>query len=60
VLRDTEDEVRKRCFPTTPKSAADPDRALLTSSAFGRPQTLLADRLASAWLIRRFITRRRA
>jgi len=56
VLRDTEAEVRKMMFPDAPK----PGR--LTESgryyfkrAWATRKPLWADRLASAWLIRRFI-----
>jgi hypothetical protein len=56
VLRDTEDEVRKKMFPDSPKSG----RLTQTGRYYFKRlwasrKPLLADRLASAWLIRRFI-----
>lgn len=56
VLRDTEGEVRKRMFPDVPQSG----RLTQTGRHYFRRlwasrKPLWADRLASAWLIRRFI-----
>jgi len=56
VLRDTEGEVRKKMFPDAPKSG----RLTQTGRYYFKRlwasrKPLLADRLASAWLIRRFI-----
>ena len=56
VLRDTEAEVRKMMFPDAPK----PGRVTQTGRyyfkrAWATRKPLWADRLASAWLIRRFI-----
>jgi len=56
VLRDTEGEVRKRMFPDAPNSG----RLTQTGRYYFKRlwasrKPLLADRLASAWLIRRFI-----
>jgi len=56
VLRDTEGEIRKRMFPDAPHS----DRLTRTGRYYFKRvwasrKPLLADRLASAWLIRRFI-----
>jgi len=48
VLRDTEDEVRKKMFPTPQVRPPDPDRALLLQARLGVRKPLLADRLASA------------
>src|SRR2546429_454646 len=56
ALRDTEGEVRKRMFPDAPNSG----RLTQTGRYYFKRlwasrKPLLADRLASAWLIRRFI-----
>jgi hypothetical protein len=57
VLRETEAEVRKRMFPDAPKSGG---RLTQTGRYYFKRiwasrKPLLADRLASGWLIRRFI-----
>lgn len=56
VLRDTELEVRKRMFPEATKSGRVPlsGRDYL-NRVWATRKPLWADRLASAWLIRRFI-----
>jgi hypothetical protein len=56
ALRDTEDEVRKRMFPDAPKSGrlTQTGRYYFKRTWASR-KPLLADRLASAWLVRRFI-----
>ncbi len=56
VLRDTEDEVRKKMFPDTPKSGRLTQTGrYYFKRVWASRKPLLADRLASAWLIRRFI-----
>ena len=56
VLRDTENEVRKKMFPDTPKSGRLTQTGrYYFKRVWASRKPLLADRLASAWLIRRFI-----
>ncbi len=56
VLRDTQDEVRKKMFPDTPKSGRLTQTGrYYFKRVWASRKPLLADRLASAWLIRRFI-----
>jgi hypothetical protein len=56
VLRDTEAEVRKKMFPDAPQSGrlTQTGRYYFKRTWASR-KPLLADRLASAWLVRRFI-----
>jgi len=56
VLRDTESEVRKKMFPDTPKSGRLTQTGrFYFKRLWASRKPLLADRLACAWLIRRFI-----
>ena len=57
VLRETEAEVRKRMFPDAPKSGGRLTQTgrYYFKRAWASRKPLLADRLASGWLIRRFI-----
>src|SRR5207249_6381198 len=56
ALRDTEGEVRKRMFPDAPNSGRlTQTRRYYFKRHWTSRKPLLADRLASAWLIRRFI-----
>lgn len=56
VLRDTEGEVRKRMFPDAPQSGRLTQTGrYYFKRVWASRKPLLADRLASAWLIRRFI-----
>jgi len=56
VLRGTEAEVRKRMFPDAPKAGAVTQTGrYYFKRVWATRKPLWADRLASAWLIRRFI-----
>jgi hypothetical protein len=57
VLRETEAEVRKRMFPDSPKSGGRLTQTgrYYFKRVWASRKPLLADRLASGWLIRRFI-----
>jgi hypothetical protein len=57
ALRDTEAEVRKRMFPDAPKSGGRLTQTgrYYFKRVWASRKPLLADRLASGWLIRRFI-----
>jgi hypothetical protein len=57
VLRETEAEVRKRMFPDAPNSGGRLTQTgrYYFKRAWASRKPLLADRLASGWLIRRFI-----
>ena len=57
VLRETEAEVRKRMFPDAPKSGGRLTQTgrYYFKRTWASRKPLLADRLASGWLIRRFI-----
>src|SRR5258705_543118 len=57
VLRETEAEVRKRMFPDAPKSGGRLTQTgrYYFKRVWASRKPLLADRLASGWLIRRFI-----
>ena len=56
VLSETESEVRKRMFPDAPKSGGLTQTGrYYFKRVWASRKPLLADRLASAWLIRRFI-----
>lgn len=56
VLRETEAEVRKKMFPDAPKAGGVTQTApYYFKRVWATRKPLWADRLASAWLIRRFI-----
>jgi hypothetical protein len=56
VLRETETEVRKRMFPDAPKAGGVTQTGrYYFKRVWATRKPLWADRLASAWLIRRFI-----
>jgi len=56
VLQDTEAEVRRRMFPDSPKSGRVTETGrFYFKRVWATRKPLWADRLASAWLVRRFI-----
>jgi len=56
ILRETEAEVRKRMFPDSPKSGRVTQTGrFYFKRVWATRKPLWADRLASAWLVRRFI-----